>query len=118
MGIHKSSYINMRQPPILSNAAIRIKLLRKLGLGARVFDGLFDGLLDLIPVVGVNAIDGALEVALNHPKHLPLLSIAHERNGNTNATETTRTTDTVQVSLIIRLARISAALVSRRNVLN
>lgn len=45
------------------------------GLGAGALDGLFDDLLHLIPVVGVDTLNVASEMLLDLAQHLPLAAV-------------------------------------------
>lgn len=83
----------------------------------RVLDCLFDDLFDLIPVLGVNALDVAAEVLLDLAEHLPFSAAGDEGDGHTNATEPTGTTDTVQVGLVVGLNSTSLLVDQLRNVL-
>lgn len=85
-------------------------LVLEIGLGARVLDSLFDDLFDLIPVASIDAVDLAAEMLLNLTQHVPFFPVGDERDGNTNATKTTSTSDTVEVGLIIGLTRATTTL--------
>lgn len=78
-------------------------VLGELSLGARVLDRPLDDPLDLIPVAGVNAFNLAGEVLLDLAKHVPLLPVGHKGDGNTDTAESTSTTDTVEVCLVVGL---------------
>lgn len=76
----------------------------KLGLGTRILDGLLDNPLNLIPVAGINALNLASEMLLDLAKHIPLFPVRDKGDSNTDAAESTRTTDTVKVGLVVGLA--------------
>lgn len=90
----------------------------EVGLRARIFECPFDEVLNLVPVVGLDALNAAVEVLLNLPQHLPFVAVGDEGNGHTDATETTGTTDTVKIGLVIGFPGARAARVSLRNILD
>jgi hypothetical protein len=77
-------------------------------LGAWVLDRLLDDLLHLVPVVGVHSVNVASEVFLDLAEHIPLIPVRDEGDGDSNATETARSADAVQVSLIVGFAGLGA----------
>jgi len=96
---------------------MQVSRRNEVSLRTRVFECPFDQVLDFIPVVGVDALDAAVEVLLNLPQHLPFVTVGDERNGHTDATETTGTTDTVKVSLVVGFPGARAASICLRDVL-
>lgn len=97
---------------------MKISRRDEVGLRARVFERPFDEILNLIPVVGLDALNAAVEVLLNLPQHLPFVAVGDEGNGHTDATETTGTTDTVKVGLVIGFFGARAARVSFWDILD
>lgn len=79
----------------------------KVGARPWVLDGLLDHFLHRVPIASLNALDVRVEVLLNLHQHLPFRAAGDKRDGDTNAAETTGTTDTVEVRLRIRLALLT-----------
>lgn len=86
-------------------------------LGTGVLDGLFDHVLNFIPIASIDTVDDALEVLLNLAKHLPLVTVGNERDGHTNATKAASTTDTVKICLEVGCVGTLAASVFLRDIL-
>lgn len=117
---NQSFFVDPRHPPGTWIIALEAHLESELGLGTRVLDGLLDDLLDLIPVASVDTLDLTAEVLLDHAEHLPLIAVGNEGDGDTNATKTASTTNTVKVGLVVRtklLGDRSALIVFLGNVL-
>lgn len=89
----------------------------EVGLGASILDRFLDNALHLIPVVGLNPLDLAVEMLLDLPQVQPFLAVGHKRDGDTDAAETAGTTNTVQVGLVIGLLGRRTRLVLLGNVL-
>lgn len=59
-----------------------------------------------------------IEVFPNLHEHVPLIAVGHERDRHTDTAESSRTTDTVQVGLVIRLLLLVAGLVDFGDILD
>jgi hypothetical protein len=83
---------------------IQVSRRNEVGLRTRVLECLLDEFFNFVPVVGLDTLNTAVEVLLNLAQHLPFLAVGDEGNGNTDATETTGTTNTVKVRLVVGFA--------------
>lgn len=92
-------------------------LFPKGGRGARVPDGLLYRFLHFVPVTCVESLDVDVEIFPNLHEHVPFIAVRHKGDRNTDTTETSCTTDTVKVGLVIRLFLGRTGAVFFRNVL-
>lgn len=76
----------------------------KIGLRARILNRLLKNILHLVPVSCVNPLNVSVKVPLDLVEYLPFRSVRYKRDGDTNATETSRTTDTMEISLVVCFA--------------
>lgn len=79
------------------------RLFGKAGLSTRALDDLLDHVLHFIPVTSVKTLDVATEVLLDLPKHVPLFPTRNKGDSHTDTTESACATNTVKISLIVRL---------------
>jgi hypothetical protein len=105
MRFHNSSYVRTRRASQASRVKavtdIQVSRRNEVGLRTRVLECLLDEFFNFVPVVGLDTLNTAVEVLLNLAQHLPFLAVGDEGNGNTDATETTGTTNTVKVRLVV-----------------
>lgn len=82
-----------------------------------VLDRLLNGFLHFVPIAGVKTLDVNGKIVPDLHEHVPLVSVRHKRDGNPNTAETSSTTNTVQVSLVISLLRAGTRLVNFGDIL-
>lgn len=116
MRFHNSSYMSERNIPWASITEILRR--NKVGLRTRVLECAFDEVFNLVPVVGLNTLNAAIEVLLDLAQHVPLLAVRNKGDSHADTTETTSTTNPVKVGLVIRFTGARAALVCLWDILN
>ena len=94
-----------------------LDLFPKGRVGSGVLNRLLNGFLHFVPIAGVKTLDVDGKVVPDLHEHVPLVSVGHKRDGNPNTAETSSTTNTVQVGLVIGLLRARAGLVNFGNIL-
>lgn len=121
MRFHNSSYVRTRRASqascVKAVTDIQVSRRNEVGLRTRVLECFLDEFFNFVPVVGLDTLNTAVEVLLNLAQHLPFIAIGDEGNGNTDATETTGTTNTVKVRLVVGLTGAGAAGVRLRDIL-
>jgi hypothetical protein len=92
-------------------------LFSKSTLCASVLDRFLDDIFDLIPVLGIDTLDAAVEILLDLVEHVPLFPVGNERDRDTDTAETSGTTNTVQIGLEISLPFTRTFAMNFRNIL-
>lgn len=71
--------------------------------GPRALDDRLDHFFNLIPVTGMHGRNLGIEEVLDILEHQPLISVGDKSHGDSDASETAGTTDTMKVGLAVRL---------------
>ncbi|PVH94413.1 hypothetical protein DM02DRAFT_191785 [Periconia macrospinosa] len=103
--LHANSFISLKLTALQGAVFSAVHFLRRLS-SPRALDDLLNHLLHSIPIVCVHGNGVRVEVLGNVEQLLPALLVVYQSQSDTDTSETTGTTDTMQVGLRIRGATV------------